>query len=136
MPESPTEFLARMIDRDEAVARAATPGPWSASLLTDAATVDVVVEQAEAVYPDAHQVADVSRCEHHKDNRSADARFIAAWDPARVLAECAGKREIVEVLLPGSTNPRDYQGFPGIVVRALLRPYAGEPGFNPTWLED
>lgn len=92
MPESPAEFLARMIDRDEAVAR-----------------------------------------EWLEDDAAADqSRFGAT----RMLAECTAKREIVEVLLPGSTNPRDYQGFPGIVVRALLRPYAGEPGFNPTWLED
>ena len=61
---------------------------------------------------------------------AADAAHIARHDPARVLAECAAKRRIVEL----------QNGFPWCqndnfddVFELMALPYADRPGYRPAW---
>ena len=48
---------------------------------------------------------------------------IARWDPARVLAECEAKRQLIERV----GNP-DWAGF-----RILALPYADHPDYQQEW---
>jgi hypothetical protein len=77
----------------------------------------------------------------------------ARWDPARVLAECEAKRALIDIILGyestldgevgcchsadeigrGECNIKSAQ-IPGLL--ALVRPYAGRPGFDPAWTGD
>lgn len=96
-------FLGRMLDADEQVAKAATPGPW-----------DVNDEElAEAIYtvdPDS-DIAVVAGSgwggEVTVFNRPADAIHIARHDPARTLAKVAAERRILDAYRDAVAR-RDY----------------------------
>lgn len=64
-------------------------------------------------------------------------RHIAAWDPARVLAEVEAKLGVLETcqtFLHENENGPDpcARG----VLRSLARPYRRRPDFDPAWLDD
>jgi len=78
------------------------------------------------------------------------ARFAARWDPARVLAEVAAKRAIIELHAPipeddlrlraGSCTSCGDQGccghdeeYPCATLKAIAQPYADHPDFDPAW---
>ncbi len=84
---------------------------------------------------------------------AAAGGHIARWDPARVLAEVAAKREILRQL---EFAAREYAELDAVVgptmmqrldlvaaagklywlefaARALARPFAGRPGWRPEW---
>jgi hypothetical protein len=50
---------------------------------------------------------------------------IARWDPARVLAECAAKRRIVEMYAGQHGQP--------YVLHFLALPYADHPDYRQEW---
>jgi hypothetical protein len=83
-------FILERITADEAVARAATPGRWklwAMSVMTDqdgTSNVDTAVAVAQTGLLVAGHP------------RTFDAAHIARWYPARVLAECQAKRQLVE----------------------------------------
>jgi hypothetical protein len=143
---TPVEFLLARVTDLEAKAFGATAGPWSPSLLqdTDGTQVDVVVEQAEAVYPDAHEVATVPRCGHHNVNRSADAAHIATWDPAFVLTWCTAVRQIMGHHSDAFGDGRLCHvcgvlgglSYPCRTLLALLQPFADHPDFDPAWRQE
>jgi hypothetical protein len=62
---------------------------------------------------------------------------IARWDPARVLAECAAKRKIIEAWLDneGPLSQWDDYAYKGVewAIKALAQPYADRPGFPEEW---
>lgn len=82
-----TEFLLARIAEDEAVARAATPGPWR----TDGTAIGGARHQpvVKGGFDSAGSLQDACA--------PWDAEHIAHWNPARVLAECEAKRRIVEL---------------------------------------
>jgi hypothetical protein len=75
------------------------------------------------------------------------ARHIARWDPARVLAECQARRQIVEFAqeatgmeisldLEFGQSHRDEAADPYIgdrILHLLAAPYAGHPDYRPEW---
>jgi hypothetical protein len=80
----------------------------------------------------------------------ARARFVASWQPARVLAECEAKRRIVEALVDAEravvgydnddpNNPPSYWQEWGnlhalrLAGEALALPYADHPEYRPEW---
>lgn len=81
------EFLKARLDEDEAAARRATPGPWVSE---SSGPTGPVVMDAESRDARDH----VARCPHFL--AAFDAEHIARHDPARVLADVAAKRAIVE----------------------------------------
>lgn len=90
-----TEFLEARIVEDEAAARAATLGDW----WYDPTKVNSV-DRGEAVFAGQrglHAVTIASTGPADDPASMADAAHIARHDPARVLAECAAKRRIVEL---------------------------------------
>jgi hypothetical protein len=69
---------------------------------------------------------------------AANAAHIARHDPARVLAECAAKRRIVEQLWsyvarpdPTSSDPSGTQAL--WIIKTLALPYADHDGYDPSW---
>jgi len=78
-----TEFLQARIAEDEAVARAASPGPWHTNAESTEVLASDDIEVAEGFALSGTQLR-------------ATTEHIARYDPARVLAECAAKRAIIE----------------------------------------
>lgn len=127
MSDDLVAWLRAQLDEDERVAKDATSGPWSA------------VES----YPDAwvingptYNIASEGR---DGDISSGDSTHIARHDPARVLAEVAAKRRIIDEHLP--IDPCDahdaaLRSIPCETLRLLASVYAGRPGWREEWAAD
>ena len=141
------EFIAARLNDQEALARAATTGRWE------------VVEYED--FPDAHEIkADQSPAHRPRtqftmvtDNDGlcdrADAIHIAYHDPARVLADIAAKRAIVEdyqIVMANNAIERANEGDElkiaareliakslRMVLIRLAAPYADHPDFDEAW---
>jgi hypothetical protein len=121
-------YLMRLIDwlweqlaEDERVASAAAPGPWR---LGD--------EGEDVIAVDGIQAAEAFAL--NGPQARATAAFIAANDPARVLAEVAARRAIVarcHAAFGDGTTSGAYLAED--VLRELAQPYASRPGFRPEW---
>lgn len=57
---------------------------------------------------------------------------IAAWDPARVLAEVKAKRAILDGYEASYRQSDDYPGWEGAMYW-IAQPYAGRDGWQPEW---
>lgn len=122
-----TEFLEARIAEDERVARSASPGPWSYS--------DIASVAGGTIYDPTVAIASVGYDVDHVDSRirrtrpdwQADAtgRHIARHDPARVLAECAAKRAILD----------EYTGSPSTfqIVAHMAAVYSDHPDYQQEW---
>jgi uncharacterized protein DUF6221 len=82
-------WLLEQIAEDDRLAKAATPGPWQ----WDGDAVDQVAQS-----PD--YIARYRYIGWDGDDRegvlAVNGEHIAAWDPARVLAECEAKRRVLQ----------------------------------------
>lgn len=143
-----TDFLLARIAEDELVARAATPAPW----------VDRPMgSEGSDVIAGGNTVLTARRPARCRE--FADATHIARHDPARVLAECEAKRQIMELhpvyrgarIQPVSTDGVDFGceachaldrlhsdsliealGYCDTLT-ALAAPYADHPDYNDAW---
>ena len=122
-----TEFLLARIADDEAVARK-VPGQhfstWNRSW--DAGFRDLVIDAGEG----GRLVTLPETMDEH----------VCRWDPARVLAECAAKRAIVEEHGPVGVDCRscgvaDEHGvdYPCPTLRILAAVYAEHPDYQEVW---
>lgn len=82
-----TDFLLARVAEDEGAAKAASPGPWR----VDPAEPESVLAVDELQAADAFALSG--------PQTRATASHIARHDPARVLAECEAKRQIVAFML-------------------------------------
>lgn len=122
------DFLLARIAEDEDAARVATGKRWHGQ----ACEVRTLPRDTErATEPYWFQI-----CSMFHDNHFRDALHIARWDPARVLAECAAKRWIVEGLagidLLVGLNP----SLPVLArewLQSLAAPYADHPDYRKEW---
>lgn len=131
------EFLRARLDEDEADAKRAVPGPWAMV----GEPRDTTVFSMPAGISVAH-------------GWLRDLAHIARHDPARVLAEVAAKRRILDELdaMPHALDdghhecpmveptawkdPRCTCGQAELadrVLRLLALPYAGRPGYREEW---
>jgi hypothetical protein len=121
------EFLLARLDEDEAVARAAWTPNWPDPL-------SWFVEEELVGRMDAEM--DI---EHFGSaGTKADARHIARHDPARVLAEVAAKRAILDKHRSLPRASLDYRKGQlhayDMVLRLLALPYAGHhPDYQEEW---
>lgn len=133
-------FLTRCLDEDEVGALAAAEefGPdwieiWSG-------TVDLSANRED------RQPQDSSFETHVPTNDSRVSRFMVEHDPARVLADIAAKRVLLQLHAPEDGVPehrcKDLDPELGIrfayvavclTLRLLAAPYAHRPGYNPAW---
>lgn len=124
-------LLAQLAD-DEAVARAATRGPWfdDRSVANDGFVVMSPNTQVSKSF---------------YDESAENAAHIARHDPARVLAEVEASRKIIALHVDvdfgtfegiGAVSMcrecRDQRG-PCPTLRALAAVFASRPGYDPRW---
>lgn len=157
------EFLLARAAELEAVARAATPGPWlthghpwawggrSGEIATVLSGDDPDPEDPDR-YVIAYDPGPPSGMVGWKD-----ARHIAAWDPAHVLAWCAALRAVVELHAGvhecvawrwqdaeeiAEGEPRrtrtvyvreGFEHSDDPTLLALAQLFAGHPDFDPSW---
>ncbi|MFI0268589.1 DUF6221 family protein [Streptomyces luteogriseus] len=118
------EWLRAQLDEDERIARAATLGPWVQSGIGDYGwTVDFGRPGAGVETADTEQGL-------------ADADFIAAHNPARVLREIDAKRQLLALHAEGSTDlfcAHCEHEPPCPTLRLLALPYADRPGYREEW---
>ena len=113
-----TEFVLARIAEDESAAREVIlPGPWTCTggLVTHVSDVGTIWIVAEHV--------------------GEDGPHIARHDPARVLAQCAAMRKIVEdrehiATIPGHGAMLAHADF---VLRQLTSIWSDHPDFDPAW---
>jgi hypothetical protein len=131
-----TDWLHDVLDDDERVARAATPGRWGAQPGPDRYVLNdewEVVSDADG--PDRHvvftgHVGGGAVGEHN-------AAHIARHDPTTVLADIEANRATLDAY----TTRADLAARGGLVnrdplgaaVRALARAYRHKPGWQPEW---
>jgi hypothetical protein len=128
------QWLRAQLDEDERIARAATLGPWVQSGIGDYGWTVTFGRPGAGV-----ETADT-------EQGLADADFIAAHNPARVLREIDAKRGIVRayetaVAAFNDTGPAmaDYDRLTGSVsslrgsLELLAAVYADRPGYRKEW---
>lgn len=139
-------WLVKQFDEDEYAALVATPGPW----MDYGGRFSIGVEQVCGT--DGHMVAEMQVCTDlgHDDRRIEDARFVADWNPARVLADLAAKRRILDRHGPhphyqgcckadagiescGCVGGGSESEWPCATVRDLASAYAHRPGYRSEW---
>ncbi|MEU2788994.1 DUF6221 family protein [Streptomyces sp. NPDC007100] len=138
MTEHLVQFLRDRLDEDEAVARAASPGPWTQVGIGD---------YGWAVSFNRPDYAGVET--EDDDQGRADADHIARHDPARVLAEVEAKRRLLVVHAKSSSYDgcatcdagNDSCGclggahweYPCDTMKLLALPYADHPDYHEEW---
>ncbi len=132
-----TEFLLARLADDEQVARAAAmSGSASWTLRDDDSDPWTITSTNDVVVRDTGVPSD------------SEAAHIARHDPARVLAEVAAKRRIVELHAPlyeglwdtplvcrtcEDRERHDAAWYPCDTLRPLALPYADHESFDPAW---
>lgn len=127
-------WLRAQLDNDERMARAADvkqgDPDWRVSPVVITRGEHFTVRSVR----DARPIARVQRLDGDEGepaailDGAAVAEHIANWDPARVLAEVAAKRRVIEWL-----HPVDRTGMASILLRTLALPYADCPGYRDEW---
>jgi hypothetical protein len=128
-------WLTDALDEDERVAKAAQPGPWSA--FRHHATGGSVGSADARGVADRRNYDDYARYETGEWLDHGDAVHIARWDPARVLAEVAAKRAILEQYRV-ALRQKDWPACTVLedVLPVLAQPYRDRPGFDLSWLAE
>jgi hypothetical protein len=126
------EFLHARLDDEERMAREATPGPWEVDNPNSGSGYPPfwnIVNDA-FVNPPADDDEPWLAVELHTGVK-ADADHIAYWDPARVLADVAAKRTLIEAIVDHNTA----RGLPidPPALRILAAPYASHPDYQQEW---
>jgi hypothetical protein len=133
-----TEFLVARIAEDEAAARACDVAAWTINRDERPAWVTGLgIAAMDSTWDACIAVT--------------DAEHVVRHDPARVLAECASKRVVIEHHGPGDNWHRDYcetcaewwdsevgEGpppvrFPCPTLRAVAAVYADHPDYQQEW---
>ena len=132
-------WLLEQIAADEQVAREATEGRWH-WVMGGLGKNDRNMLVADAYVPGDgwHTVLRAAEM----PLSAVDAEHIARWDPARVLAECAAKRNVVAEYEKALAQRRELAGGPHSteaaarlltllgVLRVLALPYADRAGYE------
>ena len=124
-------FLAARLDEDEAIAKAALPGPWMTGKAASHLADEVVYGQSRD-WPD--HIVQVCNVEYGH-NKDADAAHITRHDPARVLREVAFKRAILaECVRALESIPHGHRAvLAERVLRHLAAVDGGHSGYRQEW---
>lgn len=143
------EFLKARLDEDEQAAQAATPSPWridprNPNVILEPTPIDSVGMAGER----QHNIF-TGQVSSRFGQAKLDVAHIVRHDPARVLAEVAAKRRIIEALGIAERNVAkvrrtapDYRSVRVAeaesdamlhAVRLLAHPYADHPDYREDW---
>jgi hypothetical protein len=151
-------FLLARLDEDERWARQATPGPWAWSENHDGAGEVNAAERRPDLQGDGwerSQARSIANESATGDVRLADAVHIARHDPARLLADIAAKRQIVDEHANGwegwedpptqddieqaycvrcqDRRSHDAMRWPCPTLKLLALPFADHPDYDEKW---
>lgn len=127
-----TEFLEARITEDESDARAASPGPWKWD-------GEAAEDEAFLYGPndDAVLFAYGVHSQGFLECSGEDRAHIARNNPTRVLAECAAKRQIIDLHKAfGEQNERGAKAMwfaTGGVLKILATVYDDHPDYQQEW---
>ena len=129
-----TEFLLARVAEDERVARAASissGADWSTK------EVEPWGEIVDGSSPQGNPRAygDDTELWDHEGALGMwpeTARHVAHFDPARMLAECEAKRDIIGFVLAAESGIEQLRP-DDRAMRALALPYADHPDYQPEW---
>ena len=132
-------YLRARIDEEEAVARAAGSAAWTWDKRFGDLCDDPTCPYGALMQwtdPGPTMVMEVHGYDVTEPWQGAE--HIACWDPARVLAECAAKRAILDAEpSPGPMFHDDtWDGGRDLLDRVILafaQVYADRPDFDPSW---
>lgn len=124
-PTTLPEWLRAQLDADEAVALAATPGPWS------------VVEHAASVAV-TNRWQRVTQTQRRSNDNAAEvtSAYIAANSPAEALRHIRKDRALVELASEWVEGGMEYAALADAgrhILRTLALPYADRPGYREEW---
>ena len=136
-----TDFLLARIAEDEDVARAAITQDTQERTYYDGRTetlIDTGIWHAGSSSYDECRVEGTFMVIYDEGGHSPEqATHIARHDPARVLAECEAKRQIVElhaeVEKAGASCAVCWEDYPCPTLRILTSVYADHPDFREEW---
>jgi hypothetical protein len=118
------------IAEDERIARAAVSPPWRHDK-------EAAYGNDRTVFGSRRDRADLLHVVARFDgawNATRNAEHIMRWDPARVLAECAAKRRIVEgYRLHDPASRTDVAVALAYTMQTLAQVYADRPGWRDEW---
>ena len=137
-------FLRDRWADEEAVARAATPGPWHFIHTDDGYAMSLIAIGTVADSSDANTFVAATLLQtgnpaisHRGERWDEDAAHIARWDPARVLAEVDAKRRILAehdiAHDPCDAHDADNYSIDCDTVRLLALPHASHPEYRQEW---
>lgn len=130
-------FVLDRLAEDEAAARAATSGPWEQRTYNyrDGSSTWELVHVHD---PMLHPANVLKATSEDWPPTPADASHIARHDPARVLAQVAAHRDLVELAtslldLHGMGDPKVPTDVGGDVLRILASAWADHPTYQSDW---
>lgn len=130
---TPAEFLAARLDEAEALANAATPGPWKVGTTMLQPGVGAYGTHVASMGIEKRMLLEMSTG-YYPSKHVATAEHIAANDPARVLREVAAKRAHLDAYL--ASVRRLGVGLSGElrrVVEADAAVYGDHPDYPADW---
>jgi hypothetical protein len=122
------DFLEARISEDEAVAQAASPAPWE--WFRKAGTPGPALYAA-----DEHAVLD-AYADHRPGYlacKAEDRVYIAQFNPGRILAECAAKRQMLANVPLVTDIPGEVGGTSEYVLMCMASPYRDHPDYQQGW---
>jgi len=143
-----TEFLLARIAEDESTARTASASPWKWTSRDDNAYgMPNVSWTLQAADRDVTELDAADPYALRLDVEPGDRNHIARHDPARVLAECAAKRRVVQWggMALASSDATSDDGSPAAervhgygtayeaVLSLLAVPYDSHPDYDEAW---
>ena len=123
-----TEFLEARFAEDEAVARAAMVRPIKVAAY-DWRPREVTPDHIDVVWYTDAGMSSPSDSGSFVEGRAHFEYF----SPARVLAECAAKRAVIEYLAPDLGRGYSSSDTAEEVLRILALPYADHPDYDEAW---
>lgn len=133
------QFLRERLDEDKRIALAAT---WCEDAGTWHAEASEYGTPARPTAPrwyveDSMDDGVITTVDPQASDDEGVARHIAAWDPARVLAEVEAKLSLLETC---EAFLHEHEGVPDpcahSALLSLARPHYRRPDFDPAWLEN
>ena len=133
-----TEFLKARIAEDEKIARDATQGPWkwyAPEYDRTLGTLETETYKDGSTGPTSSVVTAHGYDEPLVDISGGDACHIAAFNPARVLAEVQAKREAIAHYesMDWEAECSGHQEYAGRFILLMANVYADHPDYQDSW---
>jgi hypothetical protein len=121
-------FLEARIAEDEAVALAASPAPWE--------WFGEPGSDTAALYSANERTVLDARADHapgYLECKAEDRVYIARFNPGRILAECAAKRQMLANVPLVTDIPSEVGGTSEFVLMCMAAPYRDHRDYQDGW---